>query len=221
MSMGKRSDQGGRSEAPWRGAVGGLWGEMGELQLQFLVSQGLRRDHRFLDVGCGSFRAGVHLVRYLEAGKYNGIDAQQWLLDAGLEHEIGRHGLADRAPRVLCRDDFDFSAFGTPFDYAIAQSVFTHVPWNTILRCLHNVRRVLTPEGQFFATFFEDPDGTHLTTPLAHQPGGVTTYTDKDPFHYQFDVFVELAARTRLEATYVGDWNHPRGQKMMRFTRAA
>lgn len=208
-----------RSEAmPWRNAVGGMWEEIGRLQLDFMIAQGLQPHHLLLDVGCGSLRAGVHFVRYLNDSHYYGIDAQQGLLDAGVRVELPRAGLAGRRIHLLCRDDLEFSEFGSSFDFAIAQSVFTHLPWNSILRCLYNVRRVLRPTGQFFATFFEDSDGTHQVTSMLHTPGGVVTYPDKDPYHYPFDVFAELARRTGLDTRYIGDWDHPRNQKMMGFS---
>src|SRR5207245_141522 len=146
-----------------------------------------------------------------------GMDAQQWLLDAGRHVELPDHGLAERSVHLVRRDDFAFSTFGASFDYAIAQSVFTHLPWNRILRCLHNVRGVMAPSGKFFATFFEDSDGCHQAASLTHGPAGIVTFPDADPFHYRFDVFIDLARRTGLTASYVGDWGHPRGQRMMCF----
>jgi SAM-dependent methyltransferase len=191
---------------------------MGTLQLEFIVSQGLEPHHTFLDVGCGCLRAGVHFLKYLDEGKYYGIDAQQWLLDAGLREEVPRYGLSGRTLHLLCGDDFQLENFGVLFDFGIAQSVFTHQTWNTILRCLSNVHNVLKPDGRFYASFFEDPDGTHVTTPISHSPGGITTFPDRDPFHYIFETFVALGKRTNLDVTYIGDWNHPRAQKMLCFT---
>ena len=103
-----------RSEAmPWRNAVGGMWEEIGRLQLDFMIAQGLQPHHLLLDVGCGSLRAGVHFVRYLNDSHYYGIDAQQGLLDAGVRVELPRAGLAGRRIHLLCRDDLEFSEFGS------------------------------------------------------------------------------------------------------------
>ena len=54
--------------------VGGLWEEIGELQFQFMVAQGLRPEHRLVDIGCGALRGGLHFVRYLDRGHYYGLD---------------------------------------------------------------------------------------------------------------------------------------------------
>src|SRR4051794_24004227 len=42
-----------------RRRVGGRWQELGSLQLDFMVAQGLQPQHRLLDVGCGALRGGV------------------------------------------------------------------------------------------------------------------------------------------------------------------
>src|SRR5712691_3540887 len=82
-----------------RACVGGLWDEIGQLQIDFLVSRGLLPHHRLLDVGCGSLRGGVKLIKYLDAGHYAGIDLHESLLDAGYEIELAKEGLTHKLPR--------------------------------------------------------------------------------------------------------------------------
>lgn len=200
--------------------VGELWEEMGRLQFDFIKKQGLKPESRFLDIGCGSLRGGVHFIRYLNSGNYFGIDRSRYLLDAAREIEIPRYNLSDKTIHLLERDDFDFSVFGVKFDFAIAQSVFSHLTWNSILRCLINVERVLEKNGKFYATFFEDENGKYRISNMTHDPGGVITYPDKDPFHYEFEVFVDIAKRISLQVKYIGDWEHPRNQKMMVFKKS-
>lgn len=204
-------------EKKHRRSVGGAWDDIGKLQFDFMVEHGLQPSHRLLDVGCGSLRGGVHFVRYLDDGHYYGIDRQQWLLDAAMNIELPEAGLGDRIVHLLCRDDFDVSSFDVTFDYALSISVLTHLPWNTILRCLVNVQQVLKPGGKYYATFFEDRDGSHSITPIEQPFGGIITYPDQDPFHYKFDVFEELAQRVGLDVTYIGEWQHSRNQMMMVF----
>ena len=66
-----------------RRAVGGMWEEIGKLQFNFLVEQGLKPGHFLLDVGCGRLRGGIHFIRYLEPEHYFGIDISKVLLAAG------------------------------------------------------------------------------------------------------------------------------------------
>ncbi|MHC4208424.1 MAG: class I SAM-dependent methyltransferase [Planctomycetota bacterium] len=203
--------------------VGGRWEEIGRLQFLFLKDCGLTPQHRLLDVGCGSLRGGVHFVGYLDDGNYYGMDHQQWLLTAAVEVELPRYSLTARTVHLRCDADFGFGAWGVTFEYALAQSVFTHLSWDQIRRCLANMAEVLAPHGRFYATYLEDAGGTHQTTPMTHGSSlhatPITSYPDRDPYHYEFGVFEELADRTGLAVQRLGDWGHPRDHHyMMLFT---
>ncbi len=41
-----------------RNAIGGYWDEMGKLQYNFLLEQGLKPRQILMDIGCGSLRGG-------------------------------------------------------------------------------------------------------------------------------------------------------------------
>lgn len=43
-----------------------------------------------LDFGCGSLRLGRLLILFLNDGRYFGIDPNRWLIEEGLERELGR-----------------------------------------------------------------------------------------------------------------------------------
>ena len=96
------------SQGRHRSIVGGGWDAIGALQLSFLRAHGLKPEHTLLDVGCGSLRAGVHLVPYLNAGNYFGIDLNQSLLDAGFDKEIVPLKLEDKLPRKNLAGDWRF-----------------------------------------------------------------------------------------------------------------
>ena len=127
------------------------WEVLGRLQFDFLVSHGLRPEHYLLDVGCGPLRGGVHFVRYLEAGHYYGVDRRAERLKIGRDVELKLAGLTDKGAVLTEMNDFGFERLEQSFDFALAQSVFTHLPANKIVRCLMNIERVLAPGGKFFA----------------------------------------------------------------------
>jgi ubiquinone/menaquinone biosynthesis C-methylase UbiE len=204
-------------DKPWRNQIGGMWDEIGELQFNFLLTNGLKPEHKLLDVGCGCFRGGIHFIKYLQDGNYCGIDRSRELLDAGID-ELRSAGLESKVTNITCDTDFRFDQFSTKFDFMLAQSVFTHLPLNSIQKCLYNASMVLKPGGRFYATFFEDPGGTNIATPIVHDRGGITTYSDKDPFHYQFKDLGHLGDKFNLNTHYIGDWDHPRDQKIIYFT---
>ncbi len=204
-------------EGVHRTMVGDMWEELGKLQFDFLCAQGLLPEHQFLDVGCGALRGGIHFIRYLEPGHYCGIDLNASLIKAGRDVELPAVGLVDKHPHLLVNDRFVFEKFGRPFDFVLALSVFTHLPVNSIERCLVKLVKVLKPGGRFFASFFEAPQRHHLEE-IVH-PGGIVTRSDADPFHYHVSTFVDLARDLPLRVKNLGAWNHPRSQHMLMFVR--
>lgn len=125
--------------------------------------------------------------------------------------------MQDKAAHLAVSDRFELDRFGTHFDYGIAVSLFTHLTMNHIIHCLVQVRRSLAGGGKFFATFFEAPTSGHLK-PLVHEPGCITTRFDQDPFHYSVRDMQAMAELASLSVQYIGDWGHPRSQKMLLFS---
>jgi hypothetical protein len=211
------------SDGHHRAVVGGLWHELGALQADFLRQQGLRPEDAFIDVGAGSFRAGVKLIPYLDGGNYYAIDRQAALMEAGYQHEIEANGLAGRFPRehFAATADFDVAGFRRVFDAGIAQSVFTHMPITRLADCLAALAPHFRIGGRFFVTVFlcrED----EVSGPVTQHPGGVVTTSTHDPFHTTLTALEALAARApQWRMTVIGDWDHPRNQKMILFTRCA
>lgn len=202
-----------------RDIVGGVWDEMGALQFQFLKSRGLRPEHRLLDVGCGALRGGVRFVPYLEPGHYYGVDISRALLDSGLA-EVAAAGAAERLPatNLHATSLFEFP-FDQAFDFAIAQSVFTHLGFNWIRRCLEQVCDVMVDGGEFYATFFERPGNAPARTEQRHEPGGKRSHDIADPYHYSLDDLRYAARDLPFDVEYIGDWKHPRSQMMVVFRK--
>ena len=65
------------------------WDLVAARQVTLLLTAGLRDYHRLVDVGCGSLRAGRMLIPYLEPERYFGIEPNRWLVEEGIEHELG------------------------------------------------------------------------------------------------------------------------------------
>jgi SAM-dependent methyltransferase len=202
-----------------RKSIGLPWEALGKLQFDFVVDRGLEPQHHFLDVGCGPLRGGLHFIRYLEAGHYYGVDRRADLLQAGGEVELPRHGLVEKRPTLVEMEDFGFQRLGQTFDYALAQSVFTHLPINNIIRCLMNMEQVLVPGGKFFATIYLNERGKRNLDPIQQRPDIVTNF-DRNFFHYDFATFEWICEGTSLTPEYLGEWSNPRNQKMLVFAKA-
>lgn len=204
-----------------REAIGGLWDKLGQLQLDFLIAHGLRSNHRLLDIGAGSLRAGVKLVRYLDADHYVATDAHQSLLDAGWD-ELAREGLTDKLPRsnLVASSDFDFSWVPMRFDVALAQAVFPYLPLNALRVCLERLVDFVVPEGKFFVSTFEIPDDHPTHKPYRH-PSGFITYGDREPYHHRVADMEFCCRGLPWRAVNLGGWEHPLSMGMIRFERLA
>ncbi|MDH3659331.1 MAG: class I SAM-dependent methyltransferase [Alphaproteobacteria bacterium] len=137
-------------------AIGGHWDEMGELQFRFLVDNGLKPEHRMLDIGCGTLRGGRHFIRYLDAGHYTGIDISKKVLAYGQELLV-EEKLAEKRPKLVLNQEkrLRFSEFADQtFDYLLAQSVFTHLPPEYIEECFQHIRQIMGIDSRFFFTFY-------------------------------------------------------------------
>lgn len=203
-----------------RNIIGGMWEEIGELQLQTMMHCGLKPEHRLLDIGCGCLRGGVHFVRFLEADHYCGIDLNDDLLEVGYQQEL-TDAERQKLPRsnLAANGNFDFSIFGEPFDYALALSLFTHLPFNHIRICLERLAGVMKPEGQFLATYFEIEDGRRSFEPKLQEPGGVTSHGAQDPYHYSLADFEWAIRGLPWRVEKVAGFDHPRDQQLLKFVR--
>ena len=188
--------------------VGGRWEEIGKLQFEFLVSRGLRPEHVLLDVACGSLRAGIHLIPYLDPGHYWGLEKELDLVDAGLVKELDPVVHCERWPRFLINADFDVSGLDQPVDFIWVHSLFTHLPLPVIEHCLTRLRLAANGGTKCYATFFE--------TPLPRENPAAPH--DHETFFYTRDELERCATAAGWRMHYVGDWGHPRGQRMVELT---
>jgi ABC-type polysaccharide/polyol phosphate transport system ATPase subunit/SAM-dependent methyltransferase len=197
-------------------AAGGFWDEVGAAFFDFLRSQGLLPRHYVLDVGCGGFRLGVHLIKYLEHGRYIGLESNDDLVRAGAEIELPRVGIDPQSVRVVITDRFDLT--GLPqVDFAVAQSAFTQMSLNGVAQCIATVVRKLAPGGRFYASYFDNPDPADADA-IVH-PGGLKTHSDADPYHTSFDVLAGICAGVGAHAERVSGWVHPQDMRMIAITR--
>jgi len=191
----------------YKNYVGGMWDEIGKLQFEYLVSQGLKPEHCFLDIGCGALRGGNRFIKYLNPGKYLGFDKEKKLVNAGIKKVLPKHIYIEKNPEFQISDDFDFKGFSKKPDYSLALSLFTHLNRRDIEKCLKNLIEFVKTGHIFFATFFEGES--------ENNPGRSHSL---DHFDYTKEEMIEFGEKTGWKVTYIGDWNHPRDQKIVRFT---
>jgi cyclopropane fatty-acyl-phospholipid synthase-like methyltransferase len=135
----------------YRGYVGGCFDTIGAHQLEIAIKFGLRQNHTLLDIGCGSLRAGRFFMMYLNTGSYYGIEPNKWLVDEGIEKEIGEGFLNFKKPKFLYNDNFE-SLFTIKFDFIIAHSIISHTSLKQMKRLFRGIRRALKTDGVCLAT---------------------------------------------------------------------
>jgi SAM-dependent methyltransferase len=129
------------------------FGIAGKKQFELLQYAGLLPKHKLLDIGCGSLRAGKYIIPYSDEGNYYGLEPNKWLIKEGIQKETGKAIIEEKKPHFNYNAEFNLSEFNTPFDFILAQSIFSHASARQITTCLSEVKKVLTKEGLFLATF--------------------------------------------------------------------
>jgi len=187
--------------------VGGKWDTMGKLQFDYLISQGLHPHHYLIDIACGSLRAGVYLIPYLETGHYLGIEKEEDLVQLGIEKELGSQLYEIKKPRFVISSDFNFERFDVRPDYAIAQSLFTHLPISKIEICFKKLRSFIRDDGVLYATFHE----------TEFEISNLLNSHDHDNFASTKHQMEQFGEKNGWKDEYIGDWGHPRGQVIVRY----
>jgi SAM-dependent methyltransferase len=128
------------------------WSEFADWQMKVLKEQGLKPEHRLLDLGCGALRLASLAIPYLKPGNYFGIDPNAPMLELG-RRILARIGV-DVPTNLLQSGDFDFDHFGVKFEYTMAQSVITHFSPRQIKQCIRALVPVMQPGGKLIFTYF-------------------------------------------------------------------
>ena len=124
------------------------------MAFNLLTTLGLRQHHSLLNVGCGSLRIGRLLIPYLNRGKYFGVEPNEWLVEEGIKRELGEALLEIKRPTFFFSDSPETIAQAkVSFDFALAQSIFSHCGLDLIKNWLSAISRSLSENGALVATF--------------------------------------------------------------------
>lgn len=178
------------------------WYAIGRLQYYFLIANGLQSSHNFLDIGCGSLRLGQYIIPLLAEGNYYGLEPEKLLVECGLKHEISPQVIALKRPNFAHNYNFHFGSLSN-FDFAMANSIFTHMNKSDIASCFSEVYKKAKLGSKFFFTFFE---GSSSSNPQSNSHANTS-------WLYSFEELCSLSPQWKL--IYIGDWNHPRNQKIV------
>ena len=191
--------------------VGGsaeYWDLIRDLQFRFLIDRGLAPSDTFVDVGCGSLRGGINFIRYLESAHYLGMEKHIELIIYGVAAELGLEVYREKQPSFVISETFEFYKFRAKPTFGIAQSLFTHLSPQDVELCLSNLSRVAASGCRLFATFFEV--SIPAVNPNVSHSHGYFAYTRSE--------MEDFGTRAGWKSHYIGEWSHPRGQKIIEYT---
>ena len=169
------------------------------MAFNLLTTLGLRQHHSLLDIGCGSLRIGRLLIPYLNREKYFGLEPNEWLVDEGIRRELGEMLVQIKRPTFFFSDSPDRIAQAkVAFDFALAQSIFSHCGLDLIKRWLSAISCSLARDGALVATFL-----------IGEQDSAQTGWIYPDCVNYR-PAALERAAKDVNLRFEILDWKHPR-----------
>lgn len=181
-----------------------------EHQYNYLLDQGLKPEHKFLDIGCGHFRAGLLFINYLIKGNYYGFDAD---LDE-VKKDMGgilEYKLFHKSPNIFITSDFEVPTEDGFFDFMLAQSIFTHLPDEVITNAMDNLIPKLKPGGLFYSL---DQNLSWISRSTYSNRPAYYAIAKQRPEYY--DKFKDLC-----KVTYLGKWKgHMHDHHLMLFERS-
>lgn len=144
-----------------------IYHQKGMLQFLICLALGLQRDDDFLDIGCGSLRAGRWFIPYLNEDRYCGLETVRRVTRAAIGREIGRDLVEQKRPSFAYNATFDLSPFDRGFDMMLCHAVMIHIAKPDLVRLFDAVAALLKSSGLFVGNY---QVGKDFKRPVAKYP---------------------------------------------------
>lgn len=142
------------SERGFLGVPRETFSQAGREQMIALLQEGLRPESAVLEFGCGCLRIAYWLIRFLDAGRYYGIEPAHRRVEYGLSYLFTPEEIRLKQPRFDFNPVFDSSVFNTKFDFFLARSIWSHASKPQIEATLESFLRDAAPAATFLASYF-------------------------------------------------------------------
>lgn len=120
-----------------------------------LTSVGLRQHHKLLDIGCGSLRLGRLFIPYLNQTNYIGVEPNSWLVEKGIQHEVGNTLINIKKPEFIFADSLESVTKALNANFVVAQSIFSHCGVDLIKGWLEDIHKNTSEESISLVTFIK------------------------------------------------------------------
>jgi hypothetical protein len=117
--------------------------EEAERWLETLINLGLRPEHLCVEYGCGSLWCAEPIIRYLDPGRFIGLDITKRF------YELGHERLGDlmdekRVRLVVINGRFLHEVSAVRPDFVYSHNVLHHIPRRGLARYLRNIMSMLS-----------------------------------------------------------------------------
>lgn len=138
-----------RNQSP----IGDKWLHRGAAQFEYLKELGLSPGQCFLDYGCAVLATAAHVIPYLQAGNYVGIDVASASV-AGGARRLSERGIDRKRYHLLRASHPSLPELeGFRFDFIFAASVFQYLRRRDFGTVMIRLRGLLAPGGTFVTTY--------------------------------------------------------------------
>jgi SAM-dependent methyltransferase len=129
-----------------------VYGISGRDYFERLLSYGLKPEDTCVDYGCGTLRLGIHVIDYLGAGAYWGLDISDFLLDEGRKL-IGEDRWEAKKPnlRVISAQSVAEVAAAKP-SMLFSSKVLIHVHPDGLAEYVGNIMAIIGSTGKAIVT---------------------------------------------------------------------
>ena len=207
---------------PHRSFSSDFWEETIPLIVNYLISHGLKPEHKILDLGAGGLRSGLALIPYLNVNNYYAIDINKYLLEDGYQFEIIKNNLEQKFPlhNIKVTHDYNGEEFNVKMDYIWSFSLWTHLDKNECDKCLSEISKILKVGGIYLTTCFIVNNTEYNNICERVSDVVIRTSPNKDPYHHKLDDFIKMGNKYGFKVEYCGIGNCcPRKHDIVKFIK--
>jgi cyclopropane fatty-acyl-phospholipid synthase-like methyltransferase len=141
------------------GAGEGSYSEIGAVELQILINNGLNPKSFLMDFGCGLGRLSTFAIDYLNSGNYLGTEISQTAIST--LHDRLSESHKNQIYKIILHDAIELTELEEfikqtkPVDMICAFSVFTHLPNEDTFNILLKLKEMMSNNSVLVASFIE------------------------------------------------------------------